>query len=73
MLLTKFKIGDKVIIKDTDNVRHYRAEASIGKIFIIKDGILHFNNNQYGCNYEEEDLELYNERITSWKKRMLNE
>ena len=67
--MTKFKIGDKVKIKDTENVRHYHAEKSIGKTFVLDNewddaadlnsgGHAHPFNNKYRCNYLAGDLEI---------------
>ena len=60
--MKKFKVGDRIRVKDTDNVRAYGyAKESIGKEFVLTEEDLdgyHLNNNQYGCNYLEDDFEL---------------
>ena len=64
----KFKVGDRVRIKDTENIRSFLlAKKSIGKICILNQGnVSALNdsfrttlfNDKYHCNYEIEDLEL---------------
>ena len=64
--LNKFKAGDKVRIKNTDSVKSW----SIGPSIIGQVGIIDYNsnfightyfinNNQYGINFKDNDLELY--------------
>jgi len=57
----KFKVGDKIRVKDTSNVRYYSAERSIGMEFILTAQDMeskHLNNNEFCCNYNYEDWEL---------------
>jgi len=75
-ICVEFKVGDKVRIKDTENVRHFseynNTENPTGKILTldkcdIKDIEDNSNcfilfSNKYCCNFELEDLELVEEK-----------
>lgn len=65
-----FKVGDKVRVRDTCNVRCFSsAHDSIGEVFTLNkddarqmndiyNNMIHLNNNRFGCNYVREDFEL---------------
>ena len=57
-LVVGFKSGDRVRILDTQNVRSFKAQSSIGKEFEYTSGSLFPFNNRYNCNYRDSDLEL---------------
>jgi len=66
----KFKVGDKVRVRDTPNVRSFSgAYYSIGKVFTLNNddvrsmndiynNLVLLNNNRFSCNYVREDFEL---------------
>lgn len=73
---TKFKVGDKLKVLDTSNVRSYHAEESIGKTFVLdsvraaslnqNDRICPFNND-FGCNYKASDFKIFGSKTKKQK------